>query len=152
VSPLLLVTGFVLAAALGQRRLRGAKVYTRAGSVAAIHAAIAAPLLIALKVWQGVDPLGPMLLWSGAGLCWFVVRSHLESSILVSMLEEVAGGCAERGELLRRFHAREGLAARLKELAAAGLVRGDSVTLEGRMVLFGFGLLGTVARGSSPRP
>jgi hypothetical protein len=143
---LVVIAAFAAATLISQGWLRGGKVQAGAAPVAAIHLGCAAPVLVALALRPDADLLGAILFWIGAGLAWFVVRSHLESSILFVLLDEVAGGCSDRDELLRRFHAREGLRARLDELARAGLIEeragGTAVTGKARLVLAGFARLG----------
>jgi hypothetical protein len=126
-------------------RLGAPKVQTRAGRVAAVHVAIAAPLLVVANAWVGIDPLALMLFLAGTALSWFVVRSHLESSVLFAMLEEIEAGCGAPDELLRRFQPRA-FEQRLDDLHAAGLVdtRADErcVTAKGSLVLRLFAWLG----------
>jgi hypothetical protein len=150
------IAAFAAATWISQRWLRGGKVQAGAAAVAAIHAGCALPVLVALVLRPGADLAGAIFFWIGGGLAWFVVRSHLESSILVSLVDEIAGGCSERGELLRRFHAREGLHVRLDGLARAGLTEARDgrpvVTPRGRAVLVGFAWLGAGAREDGPGP
>jgi hypothetical protein len=141
-STLAIVVGFGVATLLSQWLLQGRKVQTRAAQVAAIHLGIAAPVLVATRLGLHAGLAAPILFWIGAGLTWFVVRSHLESSILLALLEDLDAG-------LRRFHERHGLHARIGELAAAGLIREVDgrrlVTSKGRLVLACFGWLGSGA-------
>jgi hypothetical protein len=144
---LILVTGaFTLATALTQRMLQGRKVQSRIGMISFVHLGIALPLLLGLRLWLDADLVGPVLFWAGAGLAWFVVRSHLENSILLAMLEYVAQGFGDRDDLLHYYNARHGFLVRLKELNATGLISDDGreppVTWRGRLALTFFGWLG----------
>ena len=131
------VLAFAAATAVSQALLRGDKVQSGLGRVATVHLLFAVPLLGALVHWGGTSPVALLLFWTGSGLAWFVVRVHLESSILLAMLDEVARGISDRNELLSRFQTRHGLEARMQELEEAGLV-GDAdaprVTRKGRLV------------------
>lgn len=132
-----LFLAFAAATAAGQALLRGDKVQARLGRVAAIHLLIALPLMVALARWGETSPWALLLFWSGAGLTWFVVRSHLESSILLAMLDEVARGTSDRDELRRRLPARHGAGARIRELETAGLIDNGAelrITRKGRLV------------------
>lgn len=141
----LLSAAFGVAALLCRPLLRTSRLQARIGAVAAVHAAVAAPVLAALTAWSDASLPACLLFWLGAGLAWFVVCSHLESSVLLAMLEDLAAGPLKRSELLGRYEASYGFAARVEELAKAGLIRGadePSITRKGRGVLAGFGWLG----------
>jgi hypothetical protein len=142
----IVVGAFALATALGQALLRGGKVQSHSGLLAAVHLAVALPVLGVLALRQHAGLVGPILFWTGAGLTWFVVRSHLEGSILLAMLDDVEQGCGDRSALVRRYRARGGFTARLGALHEAGVIRDEAgearVTRKGRMVLAFFRLLG----------
>lgn len=144
---LIVVAGaFGAATLLSQALLGRSKVQIRVGTLAAVHLAIAVPVLALLRAWLQAGLAAPMLFWAGAGLSWFVVRSHLENSILLAMLDDLEEGGVDPAELLRLYRDRHGFAARLEELKAAGLV-GEAagqrfVTRKGRLVLAFFGWLG----------
>jgi hypothetical protein len=154
VSLAVLLAAFGVATLLCRPLLRTSRLQARVGAVAAVHAAVAVPVLAALSAWTDASLPGCLLLWLGAGLTWFVVCSHLESSVLLAMLEDLAAGPLEGGELLRRYDARYGFAARIGELAKAGLIEAPdapSVTRKGRLVLASFGWLGGPT-GAALRP
>lgn len=128
---------FAAATATSQALLRGEKVQLGLRRVAAVHLLFAATAVGALANWGGANPAVLLLFWTGAGLSWFVVRSHLESSILLAMLDHVARGIADREELPGRLGERHGFEARMRELELAGLVSaGDAprITRKGRFV------------------
>jgi hypothetical protein len=142
---LLVLAGFTTATLLSQLLLGGRKVQERAGWVAVVQGAIAAVVLALGSRWLAVSPFEPAVFWLGAALSWFVVRSHLESSILLAMLVDVSAGCGKREELLQR-HAGEGFARRVEGLRRAGLIdqqgQDPAVTGRGRVVLALFALPG----------
>jgi hypothetical protein len=154
----LLVAAFGVSAVLCRPVLRGNRLQARVGAVAALHFVVAAPVLAALVVWTDTSLIGCVLFWVGAGLAWFVVCSHLESSVVLAMLEDLESGPVDRNQLLRLYDARYGFDARVRELERARLIRdlgSPSVTLKGRCVLAFFGWLGGPthdgARRAAPR-
>ena len=79
------------------------------------------------------------ILWAGAFLAWFGVRSHIESSILLRMLHLLRPRPMTEGELVCAYTARYGEAARIAELRRGGLIadgpHGLQVTRKGNIVL-----------------
>ncbi|MFN0244245.1 MAG: hypothetical protein ACKVWV_15255 [Planctomycetota bacterium] len=126
--------------------LRGSKLQSRLLPVVAIHAGFA---LFAL-LWLGRDAAfawGPaVVLWAGAFLVWFGVRSHVESSILLAMLRVLhEHGSMSEAELLARYREHHGASARLDELRRGGYIESTAgtivVTHKGRTVARAFALL-----------
>jgi hypothetical protein len=154
VTLLFFAGAFALATFWSQRLLGHAKVQTRAEAVAVLQLAVALPAVAAGDAWLASGWLGPALFWLGAGLAWFVVRSHIESSILLAMLEDVAAGRSDRDELAKR-HAALGFAERMRGLHDAGLIQDgadpQSLTRKGSVVLSGFRLFGGSPRERSAR-
>lgn len=126
--------------------LRGSKLQSRLVPVVAVHVAIAALALL----WLGREPSfdwGPaVVLWTGAFLVWFGVRSHLESSILLRMLCIIhERGRMTEAELLAAYRGEHGATARLDELRRGGYIESTAgtivVTDKGRTVARAFSLL-----------
>ena len=142
---------FLLATLLSQAWLRGRKVQSALGGVVAIHLGVAALAAAILGVPHGAGFAALAAFWSGGALAWFVVRSHLESSILLTLVETIASGCTDRSEVLARFDAIGGLRMRIEELRAAGLIDDRGVaTGKARLVLAVFGRLGAPAATEGP--
>jgi hypothetical protein len=97
-----------------------------------------AGLAAALAFVRGVGVPGVLVFWSGLAACWFGVRSHIESSILINLLHRLRDGPAARDDLLEGYLRRHGEEARLDELVASGLVArtpdGILATAKGRFV------------------
>ena len=66
------------------------------------------------------------LLWAGVFLCWFGIRSHLESSILLHMLVLLREKPVSRQALIDAYLQSYGPAERLDELKHAGLLKPGS--------------------------
>lgn len=90
-------------------------------------------------LWNGVSLVVAVVFWAGVFAAWFVVRSHLESSIFLRMLRLLRGRDLPADELLREYELIYGWEARVKELLQAGLIEGEAddfrVTRKGRIVL-----------------
>ena len=145
-SNLLVLAAFALAAWTSQLAMGGRKVQNCLAPVAAIHLALLFAVLTAFPVGNSGELGGALLFWNGAGLNWFVVRSHLESSILLAMLLEISDRAISREGLIEIAHTVHPFDRRLQELRAAGLLRdGDGaprLTRRGRVVLVVFDWLG----------
>ena len=144
-TPLLVWAAFGLATLVGQIWIGRTKVQTRVRALVVIHACALLLVLAAVSVWNRGELAATLVFWAGAGLCWFVGRSHLESSILLAMLAELEAGPVAREELLGRGRT-DPLDARIQGLRDAGLVSDANgppvVTPRGRVVLSIFGWLG----------
>lgn len=142
---------FALATLVSQAWLRGRKVQSALAGVAAIHVGVLALAVAVLGVPHGAGFAAGAAFWAGAALAWFIVRSHLESSILFALVETIASGCADRREVLARFDAHGGLRVRLDELRAAGLIDDRAVaTRKSRLVLVVFDRIGAPAASEGP--
>ena len=115
---------FLLAAWAGEMLRGGGRTQSSAPALLATH-------LVLLPLWAGVawasgiaSPLPVVVFWSGALVLWLGVRAHLESSILLHLLQLLAAeGPLSEGDITARAEARNGVAVRLSELERAGLVR-----------------------------
>ena len=111
------------------------KLQSALGTVAAVHGA---GLAVALVVTRHVGVAGVLVFWTGLAACWFGVRSHVESSILLRLLHILRDGSSTREEILVRYQRDHSKSARIDELLRAGLVArapdGVQVTPKGRAV------------------
>jgi hypothetical protein len=119
----------------------GGRTQSSVGRILRIHAAVAlawAILAVALGVLR---PLPMALFWSGAVLLWIGVRAHLESSILLDLVERLDEGPAPASALIDDVGRAHGLATRLGELERGGFVSsaagGSAVTARGAALLRG---------------
>jgi hypothetical protein len=142
VSELLALAGFALASGMSQLAIGRRKVQSRLVLVAAIHLAVLFAILAAVPREDSAQIGGVLIFWSGAGLSWFVVRSHLESSILLAMLLEIGDRSVTREGLIEVARKTHSFDRRLQELRGAGLLRDAAgaphVTRRGRAVLVVF--------------
>jgi hypothetical protein len=142
---------FALATLASQRWLGGRKVQSAAAGVVIIHAATAAGLLLLVGMPSALELAASAIFWSGAALSWFVVRSHLESSILLDVLDAVVAGASDRRAVLDAFERTGGFAVRARELRAAGLVDDRQVpTARGVAVLALFDRIGAGSLTAGP--
>ncbi|HZR22048.1 MAG TPA: hypothetical protein VFA59_00580 [Vicinamibacterales bacterium] len=95
--------------------------------------------VIAISLITTCDIPALAMLWCGAFLAWFGIRSHIESSILLRMLSLLRHGALGDDELLDRYATRYGEDVRTAELRAGGFVTVDSdgmhVTPKARTIL-----------------
>ena len=131
----------VLAPAIGSElTLRGRKLQTSVARVVAVWVVgyVAAATWLLREGRAGLVAFA--ILWCGAFLLWFGVRSHIESSILLRMLCLLRERPMTDAQLAAAYASRYGESMRLAELRRGGLVavdrRGSArVTPKGRMVL-----------------
>lgn len=64
--------------------------------------------------------------YSGFFLCWFLLRSHLESSIFLRILVLLHSQSLEKEILLERYHEDFGIAFRIDELLRGNLLQRDT--------------------------
>jgi hypothetical protein len=115
---LLILTGGFVASALavefGVRR----KLQSALGAVLAVHAAG-----FVVAAWLAdVGATAAVVFWSGMFVCWFGIRCHVESSILLRMVYLLRHGPLTGADLVRRYARHYGEAARLEELERGGLM------------------------------
>src|SRR5206468_7695049 len=123
VSELLVLAAFALASWASQLAIGRRKVQSCLAPVAAIHLVLLFAVLSAFPAGESAQLGAALLFWSGAGVNWFVVRSHLESSILLAMLLEISGRAISREDLIEVAQKAQPFDRRLHELRDAGLLR-----------------------------
>lgn len=149
----LVVVAFVLATWVCQRLLGRAKVQTGIGTLAMVHAGFVLALFTIAESWAGWRPVPALLFWAGAASAWFVVRGHLESSILLGMLDDLGAERRDREEFVKH-HASMCYEVRIADLREAGFVARDgrpALTRRGRLALACVRLLGA-PRAHRSRP
>jgi len=131
--------GFLLAMVVGEAVIRGKKSQTGVTRLLVVHAVLWAAAATVLCLFYEVSFFAVSLFWGGAFLSWFVVRSHIESSILLGMVAIAKKEPLPESEILARYESAYGLPQRKEELVKAGLaemVGGDiGVTRKGRIIL-----------------
>lgn len=130
---------FIFVAVLSERVwLKRVKSQTCLSRMLAIFG-LAGAVNLALISMLGGSVLVVAVFWASAFGAWFVVRSHLESSIFLQMLNLLRGGRLTAEELLAKYESVYGAEERVLELRQAGLIEGpeDSprVTRKGWIVL-----------------
>ncbi len=140
-TQLSLAAGAVLVPVVGSEfALAGTKLQTALGRVLAVWLAsyLAATVWVVRDTRAGIIAL--TILFGGAFLVWFGVRSHIESSILLRMLVLLRGRPMNDSRLVHEYNALYGESMRVAELCRGGLVekRGErvQVTTRGKTVLF----------------
>lgn len=125
--------------------LKGRKVQSALGRILPVFFCVGFLSMLSC-LWLGYGfVLGFALLWGGFFLCWFGIRSHLESSILLRMLLLLRSVPLADFQITEQYMKEYGPAARVRELVTGGLVEpvenGMRVTSRGRAVLKVAGLL-----------
>jgi hypothetical protein len=119
--------------------LRGSKLQTGLSRVVAVWGLVYLATLYPSCHYGGVGPFALTVLWAGAFLSWFGVRSHIESSILLRMLYLLRKQPTTDARLLAAYNVLYGEATRHEELARGGMAtkNGDRlvVTPKGRAIL-----------------
>jgi hypothetical protein len=137
---LLIVAAALLIAAMGSElALRGTKLQTGLGRVLAVWAGVYLPTIALLVIGGSISPFSFTLFWGGAFLSWFGVRSHIESSILLRMLNLLRPRPMEQAALVAEYLELCGQSARTGELLRGGLAIENAgklvVTDKGRKIL-----------------
>ena len=130
----------LVAAGVGSEMvLRGTKLQTGLARVVLVWALVYGAAMSVLIAGAPLSPVAFTILWGGAFLSWFGVRSHIESSILLRMLVLLRGEPMSEDRIVSEYTARYGEARRLEELCRGGLARrhGDrfAVTDKGTTIL-----------------
>lgn len=118
--------------------LRGTKLQTGLMRVLAVWAIVYAGLLGYMITCGSTGVIVFTLLWGGAFLSWFGVRSHIESSILMRMMFLLRKKALTSDELVHEYEAHYGESLRMEELFRGRLLeRQDRVqiTPKGRIIL-----------------
>ena len=144
-SALPVLAAFALASWMSQLAIGRREVQGCLAPGAAIHLALLFAALAAFPLGDR-ELGGALLFWNGAGLNWFVARSHLESSILLALLLEISDRRISREGLIEVARTVHPIDRRLQGLRDAGLVRDENgaprLTRRGRAVLVVFDWLG----------
>ena len=129
----------VSAAAASEIALGGTKLQTGLARVL-----VAWGLVYLVAIWWvlttgQVSPIAFTVLWGGAFLSWFGVRSHIESSILLRMLVLLSRRPMAARQLIADYTVRCGEDARLEELCKGGLAQREGnravATVKGQKIL-----------------
>jgi hypothetical protein len=118
-NSLSILTGGFVATALAVEFGVGRKLHSALGAVVAVHVAG----FFASAWFADVAVSAALVFWTGMFVCWFGVRSHVESSILLRMVYLLRHGPLSGNDLVRRYERHYGEAARLEELERGGLLR-----------------------------
>ena len=122
-----------------EKAVSGEKVQSRTGTALCCHAVIGTAVTAYLGAVRHGALVGFLVAWSGVFLSWFVIRSHIESSILLRMLLLVRKEPLAAEDIVGRYLARYGTRERLRELIGAGLLvfshEEYRLTQKGRAVL-----------------
>jgi hypothetical protein len=97
-------------------------------------------VLVLFLETSGISVTAFTMLWLGLFLSWFGIRSHIESSILMRMINLLGRDGSQTAQaLLDSYNAHYGQERRLDELLRGGLVEnagGETrVTRKGRLIL-----------------
>lgn len=146
-SILILVGGFFSAIVVGEIVLGGRKLQTGVLRLVVVHGVFWAAAVMYLYICRQVSVVAVSAFWAGGFLSWFVVRSHIESSILLGMVMIMREGPLSNAEILSRYESVQGLKHRTDELVNAGLVEkldGDKLTItrKGQVVMAVYRFLG----------
>ncbi len=128
---IILGIGFLVAAISAEMVMRGTKLQSGLIQILIVHIIVGAITLLFLSYYHNVRPFIPMMFWCGAWLSWFIVRSHLESSILLRMLSILRRGSYTDEELLAIYEEYYGFKERIKELLEGRLIEKE----EGKFIL-----------------
>jgi hypothetical protein len=136
---LLIALAGILAAMVGSElALHGTKLQTGLSRVIVVWGLVyLAALYPAYR--HATGPLALTVLWGGAFLSWFGVRSHIESSILLRMLYLLRKAPLPEASILSAYGAHYGEAMRIEELAKGGMTSKEGertiVTPKGKTIL-----------------
>ena len=129
----------IVAVAVSEFAIKGRRVQSALNRVFPVHL-ISALVSVGISILLGNCFLtGLGLFWAGEFMCWFGLRSHLESSILLRMLVLLQEGPISEAALVDKYLCGYGPTERMKELTEAGLTAYTSsgliVTQKGKRVL-----------------
>lgn len=137
-SILILVSGFLLAILSSEIVLKGTKIQTALLKVLGIHLFWFLTISIYLNRFFQFSWVVVFLIWTGAFVSWFGVRSHLESSILLRMLFLIRKKPMTEQDLILKYENHYSEASRLEELFRANLLErspnGIQITSKGRRI------------------
>lgn len=137
-SLLVSFASFLLCVLICEIPLRFAKIQSALFKILFIHFAIATLTYIFL-LSKSVNLSSFFILWTGAFLAWFGIRSHIESSILLRLLSILRDSSMTSAELVEAYEKRHGFEVRWQELIRARLIEqnpnGFQLTPKGRVIL-----------------
>lgn len=132
--------GYVAAMIVSELVMFGRKIQTSFISVFIVHLATALIIYLILSLNNHPSLILITIWWAGSFLSWFIVRSHIESSILLYMiylLRENPGITV--AQLLERYHSYYGADRRLEELIKGNYVerthQGIVVSAKGMLIV-----------------
>jgi hypothetical protein len=138
---LVALVAVILAVVVSEIALGGRKVQTGLMRAVAVYAAIGLSAAVYMAARRDGGVLVFLVFWAGVFLSWFVVRSHLESSILLRMVHLLRRRAMGAEELLAVYEADYGPRQRVEELIRSGLATetasGLQPTTKGRTILAG---------------
>lgn len=138
-GPAIVLIALLVAAIGSELALRGTKLQTGLTRVMFVWAGVYVPAVVFLVVTGGASAFSFTVLWGGAFLSWFGVRSHIESSILLRMLYLLRRGPMEQSALVSEYLELCGQGARTEELLRGGMATSNAgqlvVTDKGRKIL-----------------
>jgi hypothetical protein len=128
-----------IAIAWSEMLVRGLKLQTCTSRFLASFGTLGSVAALYLFAMYGGGVVSFTLYWIGLFVCWFGVRSHVESSILLRMIYALTTKHLTTAELLDGYRNYYGVEDRLSELKHGGLVDSNqgslTVTPKGRLVL-----------------
>jgi hypothetical protein len=122
---LVLWVGFGVTVASIEGLLKSRKLQGAVGRIVITHAIGLAALIAVLVPSHRLGIVPIFIFWSGALLCWFGVRSHIESSILLRMVHMLRRNPVRGRDLTSQYESFYGRTQRIEELLRAGLLRAD---------------------------
>ena len=135
----IVIAALVIVMAGCELALGGTKLQTGLNRALAVWTGVYLVVVFPLFRYGDTGPLAFTILWGGAFLSWFGVRSHLESSILLRMLYLLRRGPMTETALVTAYASNFGEGTRREELLRGGLAvkEGDrlSITPKGRTIL-----------------
>ncbi len=131
--------GFLIAVIACRLVFAQQKIQATVGAALLVHAIVGLICGLVLTMTRRVSPIAVGLWWAGAFLSWFGVQVHLESSILLWMIQALRRQPLSEHELLTRYAAYYGEAERLEQLDHARLIERQGgeirLTRRGRRIL-----------------
>ena len=140
----------ILSGCLNEFFAQGRKLQSWAGKAFCSHLLVGCAVVAYLVAVRQGAVISFLIAWSGAFLSWFVIRSHLESSILLRMLILLRTANLPADGVVHKYQSFYGSGQRARELMQANLIvrSGEEcrLTRKGKLVLKVAGLLGRTNR------
>jgi hypothetical protein len=124
---LTVISGFFLAIILSELFLRKNKIHTSLVSIIIMHVVVFLVLYLLQPIINiKLNLIAVIIFWAGAFLAWFVVRSHLESSVLLQMIHLIGKHSdISKDNLCSLYESVYSPELRLKELIKGGLIENN---------------------------